>query len=118
MSAPKQPPRKLFNLEGEADKSDVESSLGYLLDKDNALLTTEIDNPIAVTMLEVFADDLREEMSEISDVIDGYVKKFKINMIPYKRKRATEAIQIADAASGRKAEREKSRLREKLFGAD
>lgn len=121
LKAPKAPVNderreKVLDLTGEAERDPVDAALSYLFDPKNALLTTELDNPMAITVLEIFGEDCQEEIPEITELTTSLIEKFKINMIPYKRKRVGEGTLMADAASGRKAERERARLSDRLLG--
>jgi len=79
-------------------ESDVKHSIGQLLDKKNAPLTTELHNPHAITVLEVLSNVLPDKSGKALKI---FIDDFKINMIPFQRKRAAEAINMARAATGR-----------------
>lgn len=63
-----------------------------LFTKSNIDVKTEISNPISITTLEIMADYLKDYSPTIAQYIKQYVKRFKINMVSYKRKSREEFV--------------------------
>jgi len=108
--------RPLINLTGDEEKSDISKSINTMLDTKNINLTTEIDNPLAMSVLEVMGEDSAKRVPQVGTLLVGLAEKLKRNFVPFKRGRANELIQMADAASGAARDREKGRMRDKLLG--
>lgn len=63
-----------------------------LFTKNNIDVKTEISNPISITTLEIMSEYLKDYSPTISNYIKQYVKRFKINMVSYKRKSREEFV--------------------------
>jgi len=110
--------RPLINLTGDEEKSDISKSINTLLDPKNTQFTTEIDNPLAMSVLEVMGEDSLKRVPNVGVLLIALAEKLKRNYVPFGRKRAGEIISVADAASGSARDREKGRMRDKLLGVD
>ena len=93
-------------------ESDVKHSIGQLLDKKNAPLTTELHNPHAITVLEVLGNILPDKSGKALKI---FIDDFKVNMIPFQRKRAQEAISMARAATGQREAELQERVKKSML---
>lgn len=70
-----------------------------LFDKTNISIKTEITNPIAISVLEVFAEQMKNLSEEdgVGRVLENVVKRFiayyKTNMVSYKRQSRKEFVE-------------------------
>jgi len=94
------------------EEINADKILSELFNPNKVDFHTEITNPIAITGLEILADWLKEFKST-SKILEAFVRKFKINMVPYDRKRAKEIVEAYKAR--KEAERERP-LSEILLG--
>jgi DNA integrity scanning protein DisA with diadenylate cyclase activity len=96
-----------------AEEVTPEQILYQLLKEKKTPFHTEISNPIAISTLDILVDYFKEFPS-VKRLIKAYLKKYRINMVAYKRKRATEII---DAYSSQKElERKQQQLKDSLLG--
>jgi hypothetical protein len=117
---PKKKAEQLQNREEETEdilevgqEVTPEQILNKLLKDEKVKYTTEIKNVVAMTALEVIAEDYGED-SIIGRMLDSYIIKHKVNMTAKNRKRAEEIIK-AYVARREELDRKKE-LEEKLLG--
>jgi len=88
-----------------------EQILNQLFKMRKVPFSTELDNPTAITALELLAKEFKNYKG-IGDLLDLWIKKFKVNMIANKRKRATE---ITNAYSARREELDRKKQAQELL---
>ncbi len=111
-----QPFERPWDSTPEKPPSDMETVVKQLTDPANVNFTTEIPNPSAFAATISFANWLGEDFLDSKEMIIGHMKEFKNEMIPFDRKRATELISMANAASGSTEDKRRRELYEQMFG--
>jgi hypothetical protein len=86
----KQPLDDLFQMQEES----LEKILVNLLDDENVGMKTEIQRPTVTTKLEFLGVWLDVEgATDSSEMVEKFVKLFKVNMVSHKRQSRKEIIQ-------------------------
>lgn len=74
--------------------SSLEKILAEMMDKKNIEMKTEIPNPVALIILDLYASALRTKNMTISaDTVEMIVTNFKLYMVSKDRKRAKEIVE-------------------------
>lgn len=63
-----------------------------LFTKDNIELKTELPNPLSVTTIEVIGEHFKDLDDGIPDILNTFVKHYKVNMVSNQRKSRQEFV--------------------------
>lgn len=70
-----------------------EKILVRLLEPDNVETKTQVDNPIALTRLDILSSWLRNEgVKGAANLVKDFAHDYRINMVSYKRQSRTEVV--------------------------
>lgn len=104
---------KILEGFGKIEEMTPEKILSQLLKVSKVDMHTEIKSPLNITALEVISRFLKgKDFSYSHKILNLWLKRFKINMVAYERKRALELV---DAYKSR-SETEGRSLKQLLLG--
>ncbi|MGP3705248.1 MAG: hypothetical protein ACKD6O_08170 [Candidatus Bathyarchaeota archaeon] len=98
---------------GKFEEVTPEQILNALLRKSKVELHTELHNPLAVTLIEIYSGLIKKYSVSSAEIVKDFVKRFRVNMVAYDRKRAKEVV---DAYKSVREFEENRGLRETLLG--
>ena len=98
------------------ENTSFEQILNELLSVEDIELKTEIIDPVALTRMKAYSDYWRSiGLTKTADFLDGFIQKYLLYMVSYKRQRAQE---IVGAVSALVDKTKKSDLADRLLGRD
>jgi len=98
------------------ENTSFEQILNELLSAEDIELKTEIIDPVALTRMKAYSDYWRSiGLTKTADFLDGFIQKYLLYMVSYKRQRAQE---IVGAVSALVDKTKKSDLADRLLGRD